>query len=84
MTPAPPDNDELADALDPIAMFLEAQGAGAFRIRAYRAAAQTVREHPEPLAHLFETEGKPGLEALPTMAPRAYHPLARRGISTIG
>lgn len=67
MTPSPPDNDELADALDQIAMFFEAQGAGTFRIRAYRTAAQTVREHPEPLATLLEAEGKPGLEALPTI-----------------
>ena len=67
MNPSPPNNDEAADTLDQIAMFLEAQGAGAFRIRAYRAAAQMVREHPEPMAHLLEKEGKAGLEALPTI-----------------
>ncbi len=67
MTNSPPDNDELANALDQIGVLLEAQGASAFRVRAYRAAAQTVREHHDPVAELLETEGKSGLEALPTI-----------------
>lgn len=43
-------NTHIADVLDEIADLLEFQDANPFRVRAYRNAARTVRDHGEPLA----------------------------------
>jgi hypothetical protein len=53
--------------LERISILLEAQGASSFRVRAYNAAAKTVRENPRPIADILETEGTDGLEHLPTI-----------------
>ena len=45
-------NAEIAAAFDQIADLLELQGANQFRVRAYRNAARTIRELPEPLAEI--------------------------------
>lgn len=45
-------NDEVAAAFDEIADLLEIQGANAFRVRAYRNAARTLRDLAEPVAGL--------------------------------
>lgn len=43
-------NTRIADVLDQVADLLEFQDANPFRVRAYRNAARTVRDHGEPLA----------------------------------
>jgi hypothetical protein len=60
-----PGNDQVADVLERIADLLETQGAGSFRVRAYRTAAQNVRASPEPVVRILEAEGTEGLERLP-------------------
>ncbi len=47
-------NDEVAAAFDEIADLLEIQGANAFRVRAYRNAARTLRDLAEPIAALAD------------------------------
>lgn len=58
-------NSQIADALDRIAELLEIQDGGPFRVRAYRIAAQTVRENDRPLTDILESEGIEGLDRLP-------------------
>jgi hypothetical protein len=57
MTNTKPTNEEIADVLDRIADLLEKQGNNAFRIRAYRNGADTVRAAEEPLAQVVEKKG---------------------------
>ena len=45
-------NPEIADAFDAVADILEFQGANQFRVRAYRNAARTIRDLPEPAAQI--------------------------------
>ncbi|MCA9271326.1 MAG: DNA polymerase/3'-5' exonuclease PolX [Planctomycetales bacterium] len=47
-------NAHLADTFDLIADLLEFQGANAFRVRAYRNAARTIRDLPESIAAIVE------------------------------
>jgi len=58
-------NDEIADALERISSLLEVQGADPYRVRAYAAAARTVRESDASLSKISDQEGVKGLEALP-------------------
>ncbi|HEY7471537.1 MAG TPA: helix-hairpin-helix domain-containing protein [Gemmatimonadota bacterium] len=60
-----PGNDDIAGRLDEVAALLEAQGANAFRVRAYRRAAETLRTLPEPVAGIHARGGLAALEALP-------------------
>lgn len=60
-------NDEIADLLDQIAGLLERQGANAFRIQAYRRAADTVRSAEEPLAQVVEKGDEEALRELPNI-----------------
>jgi DNA polymerase (family X) len=46
------DNHEIAKVLDEIADMLEITGENFFRVRAYRNAARTVTDHPEPVGEL--------------------------------
>jgi hypothetical protein len=62
-----PSNEEIAGVLERIAVLLEAQGASTFRIRAYSAAAKTVRESPRSIADILREEGRDGLERLPAI-----------------
>ena len=57
-------NTHIADALDQIAILLEVQQGSPFRIRAYKRAAQVVREEQRSLVDIFETEGRKGLTQL--------------------
>jgi hypothetical protein len=57
-------NPEIAERLDEIAELLEARGANPFRVRAYRTAADTLRELNEPVAQILRREGLAGLERL--------------------
>lgn len=56
---------EIAGALADYADLLEAQGEDGFRVRAYRAAAATLRRLDMPVREIFEREGTDGLVALP-------------------
>ena len=47
-------NDRIAAAFDEMADILEFQGANQFRVRAYRNAARTIRDFPEPMAAIAE------------------------------
>ena len=60
-----PHNEEIADLLERIADLLEAQGANAYRVRAYRGAARTVREIADPLTAIDQAGGRDALERLP-------------------
>lgn len=62
-----PDNDEIASVLERVADLLEAQGAESFRLRAYRAAADTVRQESRSVADIAEEEGLKGLAELPAI-----------------
>jgi hypothetical protein len=63
--PEPLDNREVARRLDEIAELLEAQAGSPFRVRAYAAAAKTVRELEHPVVEIVRREGLPGLRCLP-------------------
>ena len=63
------ENDAIAAALEEMAELLSVQGAGTFRIRAYRHAAATVRECPAPMRAIDQVEGLEGLERLPGIGP---------------
>lgn len=58
------ENPEVAQAFDETADLLEIQGANPFRIRAYRTAARTIRDLPEPLTEMVD-DAKRKLEELP-------------------
>lgn len=62
-----PSNERLATALTRVAELLEAQGADIFRIRAYDAAAQSLRELDASVAKVAVDHGLKGLEALPNV-----------------
>lgn len=66
-TAAPPENSAIAEQLDNIAELLEAQDANPFRVRAYREAAQTLRNLNEPAHRLLAKEGVEGLRRLPNI-----------------
>jgi DNA polymerase (family 10) len=58
-------NGRVADCLEGVADLLEAQGANAFRVRAYRSAAQTLRGLGREAHAVLDTEGLDGLLRLP-------------------
>ena len=66
---APPVNRDVAERLDEVAALLEQQGAGPFRVRAYRNAAATIRTLPRAVSDIFDAEGMEGLDAIPTVGP---------------
>jgi DNA polymerase (family X) len=49
-------NAHIADAFDLLGDILDFQGANPFRVRAYRNGARTIRDYPEPLAAMVETQ----------------------------
>ncbi len=51
-------NPEIADAFDSVADILEFQAANPFRVRAYRNAARTIRDLPEPIAEIVADEDR--------------------------
>jgi hypothetical protein len=79
---APLANLEVAARFDEVADLLEAQGANPFRVKAYRTAAQTLRQATRPASELVETEGLAGLERLPGIGhalSRAIEHIVRTG-----
>ena len=59
------DNITLADALERVADLLEEQDAMPFRVSAYRKAARTLAQWPQPAAELLAEKGEAGLRELP-------------------
>ncbi len=51
-------NPDIARLFDEVADLLEIQDANPFRVRAYRNAARTIRDYPEPIAELVHSGGK--------------------------
>jgi DNA polymerase (family 10) len=62
-----PSNEAIAGQLDALAQLLEAQEANPYRVRAYRRAAQTLRELKQPACESLMTAGLEGLRHLPTI-----------------
>lgn len=78
----PIDNTEVAELLEQVAELLSVQHANPFRVRAYRAAARTIRNLDRPVRVLLEEEGIDGLHALPGIGDslaRTIDQLARTG-----
>ena len=61
----PTHNREIAAKFDELADLLEIKGANAFRVRAYRNAARTIRDLPQTVAQLVRAEAdlsdRPGI-----------------------
>jgi Holliday junction resolvasome RuvABC DNA-binding subunit len=57
-------NDQVALRLEEVADLLQTQDANPFRVRAYRAAAETVRDLPRHAHEILQTEGPEGLQRL--------------------
>src|SRR5690349_18793740 len=51
-------NPDIARVFDEVADLLEIQNANPFRVRAYRNAARTIRDYPEPIADLVRGDKK--------------------------
>jgi len=60
-------NCQIARRLDELANLLEAQGANAFRVNAYRHGAIAITGLPEPVSDLYSREGIAGLERIPAI-----------------
>jgi hypothetical protein len=59
------ENRQVAERLLEASHLLQAQGASAYRIAAYRHAADAVARHPRALRAIYEREGVRGLDAIP-------------------
>lgn len=71
-------NEELAATLDRVAALLEVQSANAFRVQAYRRAAQRARSAPEPVAQVEAEEGEAGVQRLLQVGPSLSSLIAER------
>lgn len=60
-------NAFIAEKLREVADLLDQQAATPFRVRAYRDAAAYIDTMKEPLGAIYERDGRPGLEDLPTI-----------------
>lgn len=91
-------NEMMAKQLRELAAALDRQGGNLYRVRAYRQAAFALLRHPEPVAELFATRGRAGLEALPGVGQsvaytlealltsgeaKPLHPTAGGGLATL-
>jgi len=87
MIESPVTNEDLADVLERVADLLEAQDANRYRVRAYRAAAETIRHNETPLSEILSRGGVEAVEALPTIGPAIAANVAefvqRRGLSLL-
>jgi len=80
-------NAEIADILERVADLLEAQDANRYRVRAYRAASETIRAEAVQLAEILRTGGVEAVDALPTIGPAIATHVAelvhRRGLTLL-
>jgi putative hydrolase len=79
-------NDDIANRLDEIAALLESQAANAYRVRAYRRAASTLRQLAVPVSQILATHGAAGLDRLPGIGPRltrTIHDIVVHGYSPV-
>ncbi|NNL85567.1 MAG: DNA-binding protein [Myxococcales bacterium] len=87
MSQSPISNPEIADVLERVADLLEAQDANPHRVRAYRAAAETIRVHEKPLSEILALGGVEAVDALPTIgrtiAAHVAELVHRRGLSLL-
>jgi hypothetical protein len=58
-------NERIALTFEKVAALLEMQSASPFRVRAWREAAQSIREHDREIGDVFRDHGRVGLEAIP-------------------
>ena len=75
-------NQDIARRLREVAQLLEDQGANRFRVRAYRAAAETIERLAAPAAEIAQQQGTDGLQALPGIGvslARSIHTLVVTG-----
>lgn len=75
-------NTEIAQKLLEVALLLEEQGANRFRVRAYRAAAETIERLAVPAAEIAQQQGTDGLQTLPGIGmslARSIHTLVVTG-----
>jgi predicted flap endonuclease-1-like 5' DNA nuclease len=75
-------NQDIARRLREVAQLLEDQGANRFRVRAYRAAAETIERLAVPAAEIAQQQGTDGLQALPGIGvslARSIHTLVVTG-----
>lgn len=63
-------NERIASTFEHVADLLEQQSASPFRIRAWRAAASSIRDHDRELSDVFRDHGRVGLEAIPHIGAR--------------
>ena len=79
---AVPQNIEIAQRLNEVAMLLAEQRANPFRVQAYRRAAETVRRESRALADIVAQQGSEGLKMLPGIGDglaRSIHDLIVTG-----
>lgn len=75
-------NQDIAGRLREVAQLLEDQGANRFRVRAYRAAAETIERLTVPTAEIAQQRGTDGLQSLPGIGvslARSIHTLVVTG-----
>jgi DNA polymerase/3'-5' exonuclease PolX len=75
-------NQDIAQRLREVAQLLEDQGANRFRVRAYRAAAETIDRLTVSAAEIVQQEGTDGLQSLPGIGvslARSIHTLVVTG-----
>lgn len=70
MNDSRPDNDEVADILDEVGDILEFRGANPFRVRAYRTAADRIRDFRDPIGELYDRRGTEGLQYIDGIGER--------------
>ena len=63
-------NERIASAFEQVAALLEQPSASPFRIRAWREAARSIRDHDRELSDVFRDHGRGGLEAIPHVGAR--------------
>jgi hypothetical protein len=63
-------NAQISTAFERVAALLEEQSGSPYRVRAWREAARSIREHARELAEVFRERGRLGLESVPHVGPR--------------
>lgn len=67
MPPRALSNEDVADVLERVGDLLHAQNANPYRVRAYHDGARTIRSLDRDVATILETDGRKGLEYLPSI-----------------